>query len=97
MQIYDTIWNCTLLQIWIIESDQSIAIIFFIFDESLNSMLQKCQMDVNPFSINPTKWPNTLKQLVDKLPTNCLSVFGLFVKFAHKRLKDPTLIISFKV
>ena len=28
---------------------------------------------------NPIKWPNTLKQFVGKLLTNCLSVFGLFV------------------
>ena len=30
------------------------------------------------------KWPNTLKQFVDKLPTNCLSVFGIFVNLALK-------------
>ena len=29
----------------------------------------------NPLSTNPTKWPNTLKQFVDNLPTNCLSVW----------------------
>ena len=32
---------------------------------------------INPLSANPTKWPNTLKQFIGKLPTNCLSVFGL--------------------
>ena len=37
---------------------------------------------VNPLSANPTKWPNTLKQFVGKLPANCLSVFGRFVKLA---------------
>ena len=26
---------------------------------------------VNPLSANPTKWLNTLKQFVGKLPTNC--------------------------
>ena len=31
---------------------------------------------VNPLSTNPTKWPNTLKQFVGNLPTNCLSVFA---------------------
>ena len=35
---------------------------------------------------NPTKWPNTLKQFVGKLPTNCLSVFGHFVNLALKGL-----------
>ena len=35
------------------------------------------QTAVNPLSANPTKWPNTLKEIVGKLPTNCLSVFGV--------------------
>ena len=35
---------------------------------------------LNSLSANPTKWPITLKQFVGKLPTNCLSVFGHFVK-----------------
>ena len=34
---------------------------------------------VNPLSANFTKWSNTLKQFVVKLPTNCLSVFDHFV------------------
>ena len=42
----------------------------------------------NPLSANPTKWPNTLKQFVGKLPTNCLSVFGHFVNLALKGLKE---------
>ena len=33
----------------------------------------------NPLSTNFTKWSNTLKQFVGKLPTNCLSVFDHFV------------------
>ena len=43
--------------------------------------------DLNPLSVNPTKWSNTLKQVVGKLPTNCLSVFDHFGKLAHKGLK----------
>ena len=39
-----------------------------------------------PFSANPTKWTNTLKQSVGKLPTNCLSVFDHFVWLALKEL-----------
>ena len=35
---------------------------------------------------NPTKWSNTLKQFVDKLPTNCFSVFDHFVELAFKGL-----------
>ena len=41
---------------------------------------------VNPFSANPTKWYNTIKQFVGNLPTNCLSVFDHFVKLALKGL-----------
>ena len=35
---------------------------------------------LNPFNFNPTKWSNTLKQFVGKMPTNCLSVFDHFVR-----------------
>ena len=42
--------------------------------------------NINPLSANPTKWPNTLKQIVGRLPTNCLSVFGHFVNLALKGL-----------
>ena len=42
---------------------------------------------VNPLSTNFTKWSNTLKQFVGKLPTNCLSVFDHFVELANKGLK----------
>ena len=44
--------------------------------------------NINPLSVNSTKWPNTLKQFVGKLPTNCLSVFDHFVGFALKGLTD---------
>ena len=42
----------------------------------------------NPLSANPTKWPNTLKQFVGNLPTNCLSVFDHFVGLAFKGLRE---------
>ena len=41
----------------------------------------------NPFSHNPTKWSNTLQQLVGNLTTNCLSVFDHFVGLALKGFK----------
>ena len=44
--------------------------------------------EVNPLSANFTKWSNTLKQFVAKLPTNCLCVFDHFVKLALKGLKE---------
>ena len=62
---------------------------------------------VNPLSTNPTKWSNTLKQFVGKLPTNCLSVFDHFVKLALKELKagfvlrylhfDPDFLVMLNV
>ena len=42
---------------------------------------------INPVSANMIKWSNTLKQLVGKLPTNCLSVFEHFVGLALKGLR----------
>ena len=38
----------------------------------------------NSLSNNPTKWSNTVKRFVDKLPTNCLSVFDHFVGLVLK-------------
>ena len=35
---------------------------------------------INPLSAYSTKWSNTLKQFVGKLPKNCLSVFDHFVE-----------------
>ena len=55
---------------------------------------------INPLNANPIKWPNTLKQFVDKLPTTCLSVFGHFVNLAlkglrkSKTLKMPSILLS---
>ena len=44
-------------------------------------------MNINPLSANFAKWSNTLKQIVGKLQTNCLSVFDHFVGLALKGLK----------
>ena len=49
---------------------------------------------VNPLSANPTKWSNILKQFVDNLTVNCLSVFDHFVGLAIKGLK-PTYLFDF--
>ena len=43
-------------------------------------------MRLNLLGAKLTKWPNTLKQFVGSLPTNCLSVFGHFVGLALKGL-----------
>ena len=50
---------------------------------------------LNPLSANFTKWSNTLKEFVGKLPTNCLSVFDHFVGLALKGLKNTRALTSF--
>ena len=46
MRVHGTVWNCSLLQIWIIEADQFIAILFFIIWQKLKfhatEMLDGC-------------------------------------------------------
>ena len=42
----------------------------------------------NPLSASPTKWSNTLKQFVGKMPANCLSVFDHFVWLTLKGLRE---------
>ena len=44
----------------------------------------KINCGFKPLSANPTKWSNTLKQLVDNLPTNCLSASDNFVGWRLK-------------
>ena len=46
----------------------------------------RCLLYANSLSGNPTKWSNTLKQFVAKLPANCLSVFNHFVGLVLKGL-----------
>ena len=41
---------------------------------------------INPLSAKLTKWPNTLKQFVGNLLTNCLIVFGHIVGLVLKGL-----------
>ena len=48
---------------------------------------------INSLSVNFTKWSNTLKQSVGKLPTNCLSIFDHFVGLAVKGLN--TFLFSY--
>ena len=52
------------------------------------TLLISYQVILTPLSANPTKWSNTLKQFVGKLPTNILSVFVHFVKLMLKGLID---------
>ena len=52
--------------------------------------------NLNPLNANPIKWPNTLKQFVGKLSTNCLSVFGHFVNLALKEFAKKVSIMFHK-
>ena len=47
-----------------------------------------------PLSTSHTKWSNTFKEFVDKLPTNCLSVFDHFVGLVGKYVYVQTLIFT---
>ena len=49
-------------------------------------------MFLNLLRVNQTKWSNTLKQFVGKLPTNCLSVFDHFVGLALKGLSSLRVV-----
>ena len=51
----------------------------------------------NLLNANPTKWSNTLKQLVGKLPTNCLSVFDQFVGLVFKGLRTKEIHVNNKL
>ena len=48
----------------------------------------------NPLSANPTKWLNTLKQFVGKLPSNCFSVFDHFLELGLKGLTKRSIWIT---
>ena len=60
------------------------------FHLSLRNVLEVsvCESFINPLIANLTRWSNTLKQFVGKLPTNCLSVFDHFVGLAFKGLSS---------
>ena len=50
--------------------------------------VNKITIFFNSLRVNPTKWSNTLKQLVDNLPTNSLSVFDHLVGLVIKGLNN---------
>ena len=49
--------------------------------------------NINPLSAKFIKWSNTLKQIVGKLPTICLSVFDHFSGLAFKGLKQNVIFL----
>ena len=60
-------------------------------------VLGQYSMNINTLSANFTKWSNTLKQFVSKLPMNCLSVFDHFVGLALKRLNKRSQSMNVSV
>ena len=50
--------------------------------------------EINPLNAKLIKWSNTLKQIVGKLPTICLSVFDHFSGLALKGLKLEALTME---
>ena len=48
---------------------------------------------INPLSVNPEKWSDTLKQIVGNSPTICLSVFDHFMNLALKGLRTSKISI----
>ena len=51
----------------------------------------------NLLSTNPTKWSNTLKQLIRSLPTNCFTVSDHFVGLAFKGLMQNSVLGFMKI
>ena len=51
----------------------------------------------NPLSASPIKWSNTLKQFVDKLSTNCFSVFNHFVGLTLKGVSIITVVFIYLI
>ena len=57
------------------------------YSNRLKEVIVSKQSLVNPLSAKFIKWSNTLKQIVSKLPTICLSVFDHFSGLALKGLR----------
>ena len=73
------------LKVWLSHGKSTHWLVFY------PQVFCKCRYNVfnlmNFLSASITKWSNTLKQFMGKLPTNCLSVFGHFVGLALKGLR----------
>ena len=67
----------------------------FCIPEAANLKLLLFVYLLNPLSAKLSKWPNTLKQFVANLPTNCLSVFGHFVRLALKGLRKQLTVRNY--
>ena len=63
---------------------------YFLF--GIDSGLHFASYRINPVSTNPTKWSNTLKQFVGRLPTNCLSVLDHFAGLAFNGLNGSVSV-----
>ena len=85
--------NGKVLEFWNVRQSATLSI--FIFFSWKGGQYSSQQIpNFNPLSANPTKWSNTLKQLVDNLQTNCLSVFDHFVWLELKGLNVKLRTVS---
>ena len=64
---------------------------------ALTLLCIQINVELNPLSAIFTKWSNTLKQFVCKLPINCLIVFDHFVGLALKGLIQVTLHFKIEI
>ena len=79
-----------------IRSDIKVYIPTTLSWKKMKSAISYSKSFLNPLSVHPTKWSNTLKQVVGNLPTSCLSEFAHFVGLALKGLNHShTLRFSF--
>ena len=63
--------------------------------EALQGLWQTSKINLS--SANPTKWSNTLKQFVGRLPANCLSMFDHSFRLTLKMLRLKTVNINAKL
>ena len=73
-----------------IQVSQFVFSLVILYSELKACILPPVDGNINVLSTNFTKWLNTLKQFIGKLPTNCLSVFDDFVGLALKGLSHVT-------
>ena len=92
LQILNIFKALTLKQVFVKPFFEKLEYHCLVESTTIESALLLCKTSFSKASVNPlseklTKWPNTLKQFVGNLPTNCLSMFGNFVGLALKRLR----------
>ena len=96
LQILNIFKALTLKQVFVKPFFEKLEYHCLVESTTIESALLLCKTSFSKASVNPlseklTKWPNTLKQFVGNLPTNCLSVFGHFLGLAPKGVRQIAL------